>query len=82
VDCTPAQIAEIVGRFLSRTRGIGSDAVQPSTALLREGLLDSFSLVELMLDLEQALGVTLQEGALLPEDFDTPQVLCERIQQL
>jgi acyl carrier protein len=82
VDCTPAQVADIVGRFLSRTRGISADAVQPTTALLREGLLDSFSLVELMLDLEQALGVTLQEGTLLPEDFDTPQALCERIRQL
>jgi acyl carrier protein len=82
VDCTPSQISEIVGSFLARTRGISAEVVQPSTPLLREGLLDSFSLVELTLDLEQALGVTLQEGTLLPEDFDTPQVLCERIQQL
>jgi acyl carrier protein len=82
VDCTVPQVVEVVASFVARTRGLPGDTVQPATKLLQEGLLDSFGLVELIADLESALGASLPEGTLLPEDFETPQVLCDRLRQL
>lgn len=82
MDCALPQVVEIVARFVARTRGVPADSLQPTTRLLQEGLLDSFGLAELTAELELALGASLQEGALLPEDFETPQVLCERLRQL
>ena len=82
MECTLPQIVDVVASFVARTRDLPGDTVQPATRLLQEGLLDSFSLVELIADLESALGASLPEGALLPEDFESPQVLCDRLRQL
>jgi acyl carrier protein len=82
MECELGRIVEIVAGFVGRTRGVPASSVSPDTHLLQEGLLDSFALVELIADLEQSLGVSLEEGALLPEDFDTPKTLFERLQQI
>ena len=76
------RVQEVVARFVARTRGVAADSIQPATQLLQEGLVDSFGLVELIAELESALGVSLPEGILLPEDFASPQVLWERLRQL
>jgi acyl carrier protein len=82
MECELPLIVDVVGRFVARTRGLPAATVQPETMLLQEGLLDSFSLVELIAELESALGASLAEGTLLPEDFGSPQILCERLRQL
>ncbi|MCG6927995.1 MAG: phosphopantetheine-binding protein [Acidobacteria bacterium] len=82
MNCRLPEIVEVVARFVARTRGVDESTVEPTTQLLQEGLVDSFGLVELIVELESHLGTTLAEGTLLPEDFETPQVLFERLQQL
>jgi acyl carrier protein len=49
---------------------------------LRDGYLDSFALVELIADLEKHLNTPLEDGALIPEDFETPETLYNRLQEL
>jgi acyl carrier protein len=82
MELTVAQVVEIVDRFVVQANGVPPGTVGPSTRVLQEGLLDSFSLVSLIAELEKALGTDLPEGTLLPEDFETPQVLCDRLSQL
>ena len=82
MKCEQAQVVKIVADFACRTRGADPKAVKADTPLFREGLVDSFGLVELIAELETGLNVVLPEGSLIPEDFETPQVLWERLQQL
>jgi acyl carrier protein len=77
-----AEVVALVGRFVARTRGVPADSVREDTPLFAEGLLDSFSLVELTADLEAGLGMTIPDGQLLPEDFETPTTLFGRLGQL
>jgi acyl carrier protein len=42
-----------------------------NTPLVSGGLLDSFVLVELILDLESATGVRIPVGDVQPDDFDS-----------
>ncbi len=82
MKCELGQIVEVVAGFVARTRGVPATSVQSGTGLLQEGLLDSFSLVELMGELEAALGCAIPEGMLIPVDFETPTVLFERLRRL
>lgn len=47
------------------------------TALLEAGILDSLSVLKLVLYLEQQFGVVV--GELLPENFDTIDAICAYI---
>jgi acyl carrier protein len=82
MECDLPRVVEVVARFVARTRGVPVVAVQPDTRLLQEGLLDSFSLVELIAELESVLGTRLPDGMLLPQDFETPEMLFGRLQQI
>jgi acyl carrier protein len=82
MTCDLAKIVSIVAGFAERARGVPRGSVTPDTRLLQEGVLDSFSLVELIGELEAALGLQLPDGTLLPEDFESPKVLCARLQAL
>jgi acyl carrier protein len=42
-----------------------------STSLFTEGVIDSFSLVELMAELETSLGVKIPDAELMPSRFET-----------
>jgi acyl carrier protein len=82
MECELSQVVGVVARFVARTRGVAPESVLPTTRLLQEGLVDSFGLVELIADLQASLGGTLEDGALLPEDFDSPETLFARLRQL
>ncbi len=75
-------ILKIVREFVERKRGKSVQTIGASTALLRDGYLDSFALVELIADLEKHLNTRLEDGALIPEDFETPETLYNRLQEL
>jgi acyl carrier protein len=75
-------ILGVVRNFVQTKRGKPADAIGPGTALLRDGYLDSFALVELIAEMEKQLGISLPDGSLIPEDFETPQVLHDRLQEL
>jgi len=75
-------IVRIVRAFVATRTGRSADDIGPATLLLRDGRLDSFSLVELIVELERGLDVSLDAGALIPEDFETPLVLLERLRDI
>ena len=60
----------------ARVVGRGATA---DTALISDGYLDSFSFIELRNTLETELNVTLPTGALIPEDFESPAILQQRL---
>ncbi len=72
----------VVRGFVARTRGVPELAITAETRLLQEGHVDSFGLVELITELEGQLGLDLPQGSLIPEDFETPRSLHERLEAL
>jgi acyl carrier protein len=82
MDVPIASILAVVKSFVAEKRGKPADAIGANTALLRDGYLDSFALVELIAELEKQLSISLEDGSLIPEDFETPQVLHDRLQEL
>ena len=72
----------VIRGFVTHKKGKNADEIQVSTALLRDGYLDSFALVELIAELEKQLHISLPDGSLIPEDFETPQVLYDRLQEI
>ena len=54
--------------------------IQPDEALISSGLIDSFSLVDLALLVEDEFGVVIDDTELNPESFDTLEQLAALIQ--
>jgi acyl carrier protein len=82
MDVKLDDILTVIRGFVERKRGKPAGAIQAGTALLRDGYLDSFALVELIAELEKDMSISLSDGSLIPEDFETPQVLYDRLQEL
>jgi acyl carrier protein len=69
----------VIRAFVLRTRGTPDADITANTRLLQEGHVDSFGLIDLITELEGQLGLDLPQGSLIPEDFETPQILHERL---
>jgi len=82
MDVPLDSILGVVRGFVEEKRGKSAAAISANTALLRDGYLDSFALVELIAELEKQLNISLPDGSLIPEDFETPEVLYNRLQEL
>jgi acyl carrier protein len=82
MDVSMEPMLGVVRAFVEKKRGKPAQQIGPNTALLRDGYLDSFALVELIAELESRLGISLPDGSLIPEDFETPQVLYDRLREL
>jgi len=76
------RVLEVVQQFVAHKQGSALRPITAETPLLRDGYLDSFALVELIAELERQLPATLPDGSLIPEDFETPRTLFERLEQL
>ena len=74
------KVLAVVADFITESRG-DCPSLERSTRLLQDGLVDSFGLVELTARLEQALGIAIPAGALIPEDFETPGSLVDRLNE-
>lgn len=48
---------------------ITGEAVEDTTEIIEEGILDSFDIVTLVIELNDAFGVKIQVSELLPENF-------------
>ncbi|MEP7126945.1 MAG: phosphopantetheine-binding protein [Byssovorax sp.] len=59
-------IRKIVEKHLQRRMKLTDE-----TALVSGGLIDSMSLIDVILDLQEATGVTIQVSEVEPDDFDT-----------
>ena len=65
-------------------RTLALDDLHESTELIESELLDSVSVANLILELEQALDISIPESEVTPENFETPSTihaLCERLAQ-
>ena len=82
MNCQLDQVVRIIGAHVAKTRGLEASTVKAETKLFQEGMVDSFSLVELTGALEEGLGQPISEGSLIPEDFETPQTVYDRLQQV
>ncbi len=82
MDVSQEAILGVVRDFVEHKRGKSAEAIGAHTALLQDGYLDSFALVELIAELEKQLAIELPDGSLIPEDFETPEVLYNRLQEL
>lgn len=54
----------------------------PTTSLVDSGLIDSFALVDLISRLESLLSIRLPTDRLSPGDFDTADLLADRLTDL
>ena len=73
---------ERVTTLLRRTLAL--DDLHESTELIESELLDSVSVANLILELEQTLDISIPEGEVTPENFETPSTiaaLCARLAQ-
>lgn len=75
-------VVAVVDQFVVRTKGFPAGSVAADTALMREGYVDSFGIAELTTEVERALGLQLPAGTLIPEDFESPRVLWERLRDV
>ncbi|WP_019214222.1 acyl carrier protein [Fenollaria massiliensis] len=48
---------------------VTGEAVEDTTEIIEEGILDSFDIVTLVIELNDAFGVKIQVSELLPENF-------------
>jgi acyl carrier protein len=67
-------IRDIVGRHLRKRGPIADD-----TRLVSGGLIDSMSIVDLILDLQSELGVTIPTSEVQPDDFDSVVAIARTI---
>ena len=75
-------VVRVIDAFIRRTRGRVAGVTSADTKLFQEGLLDSFAVAELILELERASGAAIADGALIPDDFESPRILYQRLQEI
>ena len=68
-----AAIHQILARHLKNKR------VNDDTPLISGGLIDSMSIVDLILDLESACGVRIPASEVEPDDFDSVRKIAETV---
>jgi len=75
-----SSITEMIAEFVTtESKQLGIEAVEPDTALLELGILDSLSMVNLLSFLESNLGVRVPEEQMLPENFATPRAIARLV---
>lgn len=75
-------LLRVVSAYADKKLGRKRPAIEEDTALFHEGLIDSFGMAEIISAYEAATGTKIPEGALLPDDFESPRVLLQRIREL
>lgn len=61
---------------------ITGEVVKEDTNLIEEGILDSFDMVSLVLELQDAFDITIDVSELLPENFESVNTIAEFIDKL
>jgi acyl carrier protein len=83
MDVSFVSLMEILKDFVRRTRSQSdADKIDADTPLLQGGYVDSFGLVALIAEIEEKLGLSFDDSAFLPEDFESPRTLAGRIRDL
>jgi acyl carrier protein len=71
-------VETVINDYISREL-VPNPAVLPlanETSLLDSGILDSLSLLRLVVFLEERFGITMDDGDLLPENFASVNAIC------
>jgi acyl carrier protein len=66
--------------FIGELKGDGA-AVAPDTRIMETGLLDSMGLVRLIQFIDERFGVSIPDGDVTPELFESPMRLAAYVQQ-
>ena len=61
---------------------ITGEVVEEDTDLIEEGILDSFDIVSLLLELEEAFDIKIDVAELLPENFKSVNAIENLISEL
>lgn len=61
---------------------VTGEAVEDTTEIIEEGILDSFDIVTLVIELNDAFGVKIQVSELLPENFSNVLAIEKLIKSL
>ena len=61
---------------------VTGEAVEDTTEIIEEGILDSFDIVTLVIELNDAFGVKIQVSELLPENFSNVLAIKKLIKSL
>jgi acyl carrier protein len=69
-------IRTIVARWVKSPLALGDE-----TPLVSGGLIDSMSLVDLILDLQASFAVTIAVGEVEPDDFDSIQRIARTVER-
>jgi acyl carrier protein len=77
-DDLTAQLGKLIAEKILKQPG---RAIQPGEALISSGLIDSFSLVDLALLVEDSFGVRIEDTELNAETFDTLIQLADLIRR-
>ena len=73
-----AQVEKVINGYISREL-VRDPALLPlsdDAPLLEGGIIDSLSLLRLVVFLEEQFGITIGEGDLLPENFASVNTIC------
>jgi acyl carrier protein len=82
MEFTQEALVDMIQRFIVHEKGATTEPVNEVTALLRGGLLDSLRLVELTQQISKEFARPIPRGSLMPEDFETPAVLWQRLSEI
>jgi len=72
---------EKIMAILNNICGAEEGELEPDLDLFESGLLDSFGVVQLMVELEEQLGVVLDIATLTREEIATPALIAGRVQK-
>lgn len=72
---------ENVVAILNRICGTEEGELEPDLDLFEAGLLDSFGVVQLLVELEERLGVELDIATITREEIATPALIAQRIRR-
>lgn len=69
-------------KIIEIIENITGEVVEEDTDLIEEGILDSFDIVSLLLELEEAFDIKIDVAELLPENFKSVNTIENLISEL
>lgn len=70
-----------IAEILAELCGADPEEIEPEIDLFGEGLLDSFAAIQLMMELEEAFGISLDMASLPRERIATPAAILSLVRE-
>lgn len=81
MNVTLEDVVSVVASHVAKSPGLNAP-IDADTSLYDNGLIDSFGVLEVIAAIETAAGVPIPDGALAPDDFESPRTLFLRLKAL